>query len=122
MSLICVLRCSSRAFALGAAIGLPILCNLPVSAAESQELKDLEDAETETVVASSVVSSVGDVMPTLGYIGTTYTISDTIPPPLTSLTALTTTSTLESVLNEPIMSVAVAESESGADIGSVFQS
>ena len=98
----------------GTSIQLPILSNFAATAST---------AETQELEVAAVVSSESDVMPSLGDIGTTYTISDTIPPPLTSLTTLTTTSTLESVLNEPIMSVAVADSaESSTDINSMLQS
>lgn len=98
-----------------ATIHLPILSTLaPTSSRETQELKELE------VVPN--ITSEGDGMPTLGDIVTTYTISDTIPPSLASLTTLTTSSTLESVFNEPIMSVAVTDSETNADISSVLQS
>lgn len=76
---------------------------------------------TELVEVATAESD--DVIPSLGDIVTTYNI---IPPPLTSLTSLTTTSTLESVFNEPVMSVAVSADggESTGDIGveSVLQS
>lgn len=54
------------------------------------------------------------VIPSLDIV-TTYNIIDSepIPPPLTSLSALTTfttsSSTLESMLNEPVMSVAASD-------------
>ena len=85
----------------GATMQLPILTHLAASNAAADAQEDLVSTETD----------VG--MPPLGDIVTTYSISDTITP-LTSLTTLTTNSTLDSVLNEPIMTVAIAEV--GSDI------
>ena len=70
-----------------------------------------------------VTSADNDVIPNLSDIVTTYNI---IPAPLTSLPSLTTTSTLESVFNEPVMSVAVSadpgEPNSDINVDSVLQS
>ena len=82
---------------------------------------------TELVEVTSAEND--DVIPSLSDIVTTYniiSISEAIPPPLTSLTSLTTTSTLESVFNEPVMSVAVTadtgETSSDINVESVLQS
>ena len=92
-------------------IHLPILSNL--SPANHQELVVGED-----VVPTSMVSSEGDVIPTLGDIVTMSYMSESAvppPPPLSSLT--TAVSTLESSLfNEPVMTVAVSV-EGGGDLG-----
>ena len=69
-----------------------LLSNLGASStSDPNELVEVASAESDVVI------------PSLSDIVTTYSI---IPPPLTSLTSLTTTSTLESVFNEPVMSVA----------------
>ena len=90
-----------------------MLSNLGGTSATSDptELVEVQSAEND------------DVIPSLSDIVTTYNI---IPPPLTSLTSLTTTSTLESVFNEPVMSVAVSadsgEASSDINVESVLQS
>ena len=89
-----------------------MLSNLGTSAtSDPAELVEVATTENDVVI------------PSLGDIVTTYNI---IPAPLTSLTSLTTTSTLESVFNEPVMSVAVSADggETTPDIGveSVLQS
>ncbi len=71
----------------------PILSNLATSSTESTDLADVTT----------------HVIPSLEIVTTYNIISEPIPPPLTSLTALTTSSTLESVFNEPIMTVAVID-------------
>ena len=78
----------------------PVLSTLAASA--SADTTDLADDN-------------GDVMPGLEIVTTYNIISEAIPPPLTSLTTLTTSSTLESVFNEPVMSVAVADCSDQAD-------
>ena len=90
----------------GSAIPLPTL-----NFATTPSSSDAQELDVPSV--ASVVATESDVMPTLGDIVSTYTISDTIPPPLTSLTTLTTSSTLDSVFNEPIMSVAVVDPVDG---------
>lgn len=99
---------------------MPILANLvPSSSADQSELVEV----TEVTSGVAIESDVG-----LGDIVTTYNIiSEPMATPLTSLTTLTTTSVLESVLSEPIMSVAAtetADTETATDIGveSVLQS
>ena len=80
-------------------------------ASDPTELVEVQSAEND------------DVIPSLSDIVMMYNI---IPPPLTSLISLTTTSTLESVFNEPVMSVAVSadsgEASSDINIESVLQS
>ena len=93
-------------------LGQFLLSNLGASAtSDPSELVEVASAENDVVI------------PSLSDIVTTYSI---IPPPLTSLTSLTTTSTLESVFNEPVMSVAVAgdagETSSDINVESVLQS
>lgn len=93
-------------------LGQFLLSNLSASAtSDPSELVEVASAENDVVI------------PSLSDIVTTYSI---IPPPLTSLTSLTTTSTLESVFNEPVMSVAVAgdagETSSDINVESVLQS
>ena len=89
-----------------------LLSNLGASStSDPSELVEVASAEND-----DVISSLGDIV-------TTYSI---IPPPLTSLTSLTTTSTLDSVFNEPVMSVAVSadvgETNSDINVESVLQS
>ena len=89
-----------------------MLSNLGVSvSSDSNELVEVTSAENDVVI------------PSLSDIVTTYNI---IPAPLTSLPSLTTTSTLESVFNEPVMSVAVSsdpgEASSDINVESVLQS
>ena len=89
-----------------------LLSNLGASStSDPNELVEVASAESDVVI------------PSLSDIVTTYSI---IPPPLTSLTSLTTTSTLESVFNEPVMSVAVAadtgETSSDINVESVLHS
>ena len=89
-----------------------LLSNLGASStSDPSELVEVASAENDVVI------------PSLSDIVTTYSI---ISPSLTSLTSLTTTSTLESVFNEPVMSVAVAgdtgETSSDITVESVLQS
>ena len=89
-----------------------LLSNLGASStSDPSELVEVASAENDVVI------------PSLSDIVTMYSI---IPPPLTSLTSLTTTSTLESAFNEPVMSVAVAgdagETSSDIIVESVLQS
>ena len=63
------------------------------------------------------VSSDGDVMHSLSDMSTISYTDAVIHPPLSSFASLATSSTLESVFNEPIVSVAVSDSvEGGNDI------
>jgi len=90
---------NSQSLCVGLA-AFPVLSNL--AASTSADGTDLADDN-------------GDVIPGLEIV-TTYNISEAIPPPLTSLTTLTTSSTLESVFNEPVMSVAVADCAAENDL------
>ena len=79
-------------------------------------------AATSTSADSADLTEVATtVIPSLDIV-TTYNIinSEPIPPPLTSLSSLTTfttsSSTLESMLNEPVMSVANSDTVDHSDL------
>ena len=85
---------------------LPILSHYASSSVQEQHDLDVP-----------AVSSEGDVMHSLSDISTISYTDAVIHPPLSSFASLATSSTLESVFNEPIVSVAVSDSvEGGNDI------
>lgn len=83
----------------------------------TQQFPILSTLATSTSVDSTDLADVTtDVIPSLEIVTTYNIISEPIPPPLTSLTTLTTSSTLESVFNEPVMTVAVIDSVDQPDL------
>ena len=85
---------------------LPILSHYASSSVQEQHDLDVP-----------AVSAEGDVMHSLSDISTISYTDTVIHPPLSSFASLATSSTLESVFNEPIMSVAVSDTvEGGSDI------
>lgn len=86
-------------------------------AGPTQQFPILSTLATSTSVDSTDLADVTtDVIPSLEIVTTYNIISEPIPPPLTSLTTLTTSSTLESVFNEPVMTVAVIDSVDQPDL------